>query len=441
MGEEFCKQCENCMRGDEKILSLSQKNFTHKNGEDDEISQSSKLLLSTVKRKPTKSVKKSTFNSNNIQSNNSNYNYNNNSNNNNNNNNNNENLKSTMISKNDESSVTPKVVVDQKELDNIILKYKANAITATFRKFKKMKDESHNIIQKRNNLREKRSLMTVDGEEDLDVDLFPEETYNYLGNMFINKKDGFGIQYFPKTDSTYIGYFENDKRINYGKFGDKSKNYIYQGEINNNFTGTYGIYYNYEKEINYEGEWIDNRKDGIGIETYKDGSWYKGEFRKGAKHGIGTYFWSDGSIYEGEWKNNVLEGYGIYKFKDGSIISGYWSSNQMNGFAKFTSPEVKCYIGYFKKDVKHGFGLIFWFKEKRAFIGYWKNNKQDGLGKFINNGNIRYGFWKGGNKESKYQEDEFFDLLSEQKPPQIFVDILGMDYDGLNEFIQNFNDF
>ena len=113
----------------------------------------------------------------------------------------------------------------------------------------------------------------------------------------------------------------------------------------------------------------------------------------------------------------------------------------MNGFGKFTSPEVKCYIGYFKKDIKSGFGLIFWFKEKRAFIGYWKNNKQDGLGKFMSNGNIRYGLWKEGNKESKYQEDEFFNLLSDQKPPQLFVDILGMDYDSLNEFIQNFNDF
>lgn len=53
-----------------------------------------------------------------------------------------------MISKNDESSLTPKVVVDEKELNRIILKYKANAITATFKKFKKMKEDSHEIIQK-----------------------------------------------------------------------------------------------------------------------------------------------------------------------------------------------------------------------------------------------------------------------------------------------------
>ena len=91
--------------------------------------------------------------------------------------------------------------------------------------------------------------------------------------------------------------------------------------------------------------------------------------------------------------------------------------------------------------MKNGFGLIFWFKEKKAFVGYWKKNKQDGLGKFIDEGNSKYGLWKEGNKILKYDENEFFELLQEKNQANFFTNIFHMDYDELNEFIQNFNDF
>ena len=418
MGEDLCKPCENCMRGEEN-LSLSQKYFMDniKMDNDNSITESSKLLFYSIKKKITKSYKKSLAS------------------------NNNENLKSTMISKNDETTPEPKVVVDENELNKIIYKYRVNAIIGCFKRLKKMKNKAHNIILIRRNMKEKSKLIEVEGDEDTNVDLFPEEIYNYIGNLFNNKKDGFGIQYFPKSDASYVGQFLNDKRINYCKFEDRSKKYIYYGETDHNFTGHYGIYNNYEDHIYYEGEWKYNRKEGIGIEKYQDGSWYQGEFKNGFQHGIGIYFWNDGSKYEGEWENNLLEGYGIYKFSDGCICSGYWHSNQMNGFGKFTYPNVKCYLGYFKKDMKNGFGLIFWFKEKKAFVGYWKKNKQDGLGKFIDEGNSKYGLWKEGNKILKYDENEFFELLKEKNQANFFTDIFCMDYDGLNEFIKNFDDF
>ena len=133
-----------------------------------------------------------------------------------------------------------------------------------------------------------------------------------------------------------------------------------------------------------------------------------------------------------------MEGYGIYNFKDGCYNSGYWLSNQINGFGKFVYPGIKLFLGFFKKDIKNGFGLIFWNNERKTYIGYWKNNKQNGLGKFISKDKVRYGFWENGKKKVKYQENEFFYLLEEQKTPQLFVDIFGMDYNELNEYIQNF---
>jgi hypothetical protein len=304
-----------------------------------------------------------------------------------------------------------------------------------------MKDEAHKIISLRKNLKEKRNLISIEGNENFNVDLFPSQNYNFLGNIFDEKEDGFGIQYFPENQAKYVGHFINGKRINLCYFEDKSQSYTYKGDSKNNFTGLYGIYFNYDKGITYEGEWLNNRKDGIGIEIYKDGSKYMGEHKNGVKQGLGTYFWSDGSKYEGEWKYNLMDGYGIYKFKDGSICSGFWSSNQMNGFGKFLFPQVKCYIGFFKKDHKNGFGIIFWFKEKKAFIGYWKDNKQDGLGKFIFEGKIRYGSWKLGNREKKLEENEFFNLLNEQNSSNFILHIFKADYNGLHDYIQNYNDF
>ena len=313
--------------------------------------------------------------------------------------------------KGDENYLFEKVQIDENKIKKIKFNYKISLIIASFRKFKKLKEEAHKIISLKKNLKEKRELMLLEGKDNLDVDLFPEENYNFLGNIFEEKKDGFGIQYFPLSNAKYVGYFLNGKRKNYCIFENKSKFYTYKGETKKNFTGLYGIYHNYKQGIIYEGEWLNNRKDGIGIEFYKDGYKFQGDYKNGLKHGIGTYFWEDGSMYQGEWKYNLMDGYGIYKFKDGSICQGFWLSNQLNGFGKLTFAQVKCYIGFFKKDYKSGFGLLFWFKEKKAFIGFWKNNKQNGLGKFIYDGKIKYGSWKQGNRESKFEKNEFYNLL------------------------------
>ena len=413
MGGQICKSCDHYINREEKDLTG---NFFIRNDNFNSITPNSQIILTnTVKIRPIQSSI------------------------------NNDLMKSTIMktTKNDEVPLSqkeePKVVVDEKELNQIIYNYKIRFLISSFRKLKKMKEEAHKIIQFIKNLKEKRNLMQIEGNEFLDVNLFPEENYNYLGNIFNNKEDGFGIQYFPISNAKYIGKFFNGKRREHGIFEDKSKNYIYKGEVKNNFTGNYGLYYNYGKEVKYEGDWLNNRREGIGIEIYKDGSKYEGEHKNGVKHGIGTYFWVDGSIYEGEWKYNQMDGYGIYKFKDGSICSGFWLSNQINGFGKFTLPEIKCYMGFFQKDNKNGFGVIFWFKEKKAFAGYWKNNKQEGLGKFLFEKKITYGIWKEGRRESKYTEKEFYKLLSEKNCEKNHIDIFNMNYEQLEEYIKSFN--
>jgi hypothetical protein len=411
MGGNICKSCDNLIKDEEKNLSgfiIDKQNYNNP------MYQNSKSFIPTLKKKSSPLLNEEFMKTT---------------------------LVKTTIRNDDIVPISPKVEVDEKEINKIIYNYRIRLIISSFRKLKRMKEEAHELVEIRKNLKEKKETLIVEGDEYIDVDLFPEEQYNYLGNIFNNKKDGFGIQYFPESSAKYVGKFLNGKRIGYCIFEDKSKFYIYKGEALNNFTGLYGIFYDYTKEIKYEGNWLNNRKDGIGIEIYKNGSKYQGEHKKGVKQGIGTYYWEDGSIYEGQWKNNLMDGYGIYKFKDGSICSGFWKNNQMNGFGKFTFPEIKCYIGFFQKDFKSGFGLIFWFKEKKAFMGFWKNNKQDGLGKFINDEKIRYGSWKEGSREAKYDENKFFNLLNEENSCRFFSNIFQMDYDGLKEYIHTFDFF
>ena len=344
------------------------------------------------------------------------------------------------ISRKNENPLISNVESDSNKINTILYNNKLKILISAFRKLKKMKEEAHKIISLKQNLKEKRKLIIAEGTELLNVDLFPEQNYNFLGNIFQEKEDGFGIQYFPKSNAKYVGYFRNGRRIDFCLFENKSKFYTYKGEIKNNFTGIYGIYYNYEKQVSYEGEWLHNRKEGIGIEIYSDGSKYQGEHKNGAKHGLGIYNWSDGSSYEGEWKLNLMDGYGIYRFKDGSMCTGFWISNQLNGFGKLIFPNVKCYVGNFENNFKNDFGISFWFKEKKAYVGYWKNNKQNGLGKFVYNKKIKYGSWKEGTKEKEIEKNDFYNKLNEQNIPKNYLNIFEMDYDGLKKYIQNFDE-
>ena len=58
MGEEMCKPCENYFKDEEK--NLSQKRFNEL--DNDDISNSSKLLLNSIKKKPTKKLLRKTLN-------------------------------------------------------------------------------------------------------------------------------------------------------------------------------------------------------------------------------------------------------------------------------------------------------------------------------------------------------------------------------------------
>ena len=65
-----------------------------------------------------------------------------------------------------------------------------------------------------------------------------------------------------------------------------------------------------------------------------DGATYVGQFVNGLREGVGTFTWSihspdAGRVYEGEYKNNRRNGKGKRTYRDGSILEGYWKDNKL----------------------------------------------------------------------------------------------------------------
>ena len=48
----------------------------------------------------------------------------------------------------------------------------------------------------------------------------------------------------------------------------------------------------------FEGLWSNERKHGLGVDTFADGRGYRGEFRNNKFAGVGTYYTGDGAIYQ-----------------------------------------------------------------------------------------------------------------------------------------------
>ncbi len=288
-----------------------------------------------------------------------------------------------------------------------------------FKKIKKMKNDSHQILVKEVSSIPSSQYILDLNNEDLDVNLAPENSCLYLGTKFKNIKDGLGLEIFDVTKSKYFGIFRNGKRFQVGQFSMNNdlKEYYFNGQIIGIYACGYGWFQDKKNFIYYEGYWKNSMKNGYGIEICEDNSEYRGTFLNGKKEGLGYYKWEDGSSYEGEWKKNKLNGYGIYTFKDHSIYRGEWRGNRMDGLGEFISPQrEKIYIGYFKRDLRNGFGMVIWPETKRAFIGFWKNNQQEGIGKFFANNKIRYGIWREGICIQKINsKEEFYNKINEQE--------------------------
>ncbi|KAJ7520736.1 hypothetical protein O6H91_19G020300 [Diphasiastrum complanatum] len=137
----------------------------------------------------------------------------------------------------------------------------------------------------------------------------------------------------------------------------------------------------------YLGEWKLNKRDGVGIHTYKNGSRYEGEFKKGKREGHGTLFVAHGNKYR-------------------VVYKGYWSAGAWNGLGILFGKFGETYEGQFQDGLRHGYGRqTYWCLETKnyhIYVGDWQNDKHEGLGTLtMVNGDTYIGSFSKNLKEGK----------------------------------------
>ena len=251
-------------------------------------------------------------------------------------------------------------------------------------------EEIHNLFKEYPQIKDKKAIICLKAIE-------YSNGCQYYGewNQKNNQKHGRGIQKW-KEGPMYYGYFKADKANGKGKF-IFTEGEIYEGNwVDNRATGL-GKYIS--KEVIYEGEWKNDMQNGVGTETWDDGTVYIGEFKEGQKTGEGKFIYNDGSNYVGNFLNNNFHGKGKYIWIDGREYEGDWKNNKIDGEGIFKWKDGRKYIGQYKNDKKDGYGIFEWPSGKK-YKGFWKNGKQNGEGEIYDIKNKKWikGFWKDGKK-------------------------------------------
>eukprot|EP00736_Rhodelphis_marinus_P013819 Rmarinus@m.27852 len=159
------------------------------------------------------------------------------------------------------------------------------------------------------------------------------------------------------------------------------------------------VYNPVSKRENYTGCWKDNMRDGMGVQTWKNGYEYNGEWKRNFRHGHGTLWKTVGGekrrVYEGGWKNGLKDGRGILSLPDGSRYEGEFKAGVRHGRGKMeytTSSIVQkddavayrngdVYSGEWVNDNRHGFGVLICPNGDR-YEGMWRNDKKEGPGTY-----------------------------------------------------------
>lgn len=221
------------------------------------------------------------------------------------------------------------------------------------------------------------------------------EGYTYFGQFLEKKFHGKGRQVF-EDGSTFEGWFIHGEKGPFGRLISKDGDF-YIGEF---YRGKpHGVgYFNDMMEVEYKGEFALGIRAGFGEERNSgSNSTYEGEFANDKKNGVGVMLWDDGTKYEGHFVENDFDGKGVYFWKDKRTYNGDWKRNMMHGTGLYTWKGGRYYKGGYAENKKSGFGEFFWSLGQKAYKGNWKNGLQDGAGVLTSpEGEVTIGEWKEG---------------------------------------------
>jgi hypothetical protein len=71
--------------------------------------------------------------------------------------------------------------------------------------------------------------------------------------------------------------------------------------------------------VAYEGDWVNDRKEGRGVNLWSNGRRYEGQWKNDEMHGEGRWRWPDGRTFQGKFtadcptKGLLLEGDEVHK--------------------------------------------------------------------------------------------------------------------------------
>lgn len=226
-----------------------------------------------------------------------------------------------------------------------------------------------------------------------------------------NRVNGVGEFSLPSKNLTLSGHFVESQLEGLGKLD--SRNFTYLGQWNRSQFSGYGRIVSKNFAL-YEGMFVENLRDGIGVELYQNSDFYIGEFRRDQKHGLGIYFVSEGGFYYGFFAQGKREGFG--QLVDGSgrtIYIGFWHEDLKHGRGTETYPEGAKFDGFFRDGLRSGPGLME-YSPKVVYIGYWEKGMKHGQGSVDVGSKTIAGV---------FRQDQF--VSGEPVNPQLVMDLIG----------------
>ncbi|KAM7387688.1 hypothetical protein PAMP_023910 [Pampus punctatissimus] len=116
------------------------------------------------------------------------------------------------------------------------------------------------------------------------------------------------------------------------------------------------------------------RREGLGVQEWSDGSKYEGEFVNGFKHGTGRYSWRNGEYYEGSFYKDYRHGDGVYCWPAGHKFIGKFYLNRKEGYGQQLFPDGATFQGLYHADQRFGPGVAS-YPDKCQDVGLWLGNR------------------------------------------------------------------
>ncbi len=223
----------------------------------------------------------------------------------------------------------------------------------------------------------------------------------YEGEFINGKRNGHGVMTWKNGDK-YDGEQKDSARHGKGVYyfanGDR-----YEGDFENGKISGKGVMYYSDEDVfirvKYDGEWKENKRNGHGVMTWKNGEKYDGEWKDGNRTGQGVYYLANGNRYEGDFEDDKFNGKGVlyYSDEDGfkhDKYDGEWKNGMFNGHGVLTWKSGDKYDGEWKDNKRHGHGVLSYI-DGAKYDGEWKEGNRDGQGVFYHSNGDKYdGEWK-----------------------------------------------